>query len=73
MAHTLHAYKQTHAHAPCHKDISSSLFSAGQRFPLNSRTFKSGGVHDSYTFPVQTGGIFYFPCHGHQIEGTDGF
>ena len=28
------------------------------------------GVHDSYTFPVQTGGIFYFPWHRHQIEGT---
>ena len=27
----------------------------------------------SYTFPVQTGGIFYFPWHGHQIEGTNGF
>ena len=27
----------------------------------------------SYTFPVQTGGIFYFPWHRHQIEGTDGF
>ena len=25
----------------------------------------------SYTFPVQTGGIFYFPWHRHQIEGTD--
>ena len=24
----------------------------------------------SYTFPVQTGGIFYFPWHRHQIEGT---
>ena len=27
----------------------------------------------SYTFPVQAGGIFYFPWHRHQIEGTDGF
>ena len=27
----------------------------------------------SYTFPVQTGGIFYFPWHRHQIEGTNGF
>ena len=27
----------------------------------------------SYTFPVQTGGIFYFPWHRHQIEVTDGF
>ena len=26
-----------------------------------------GGVHDSYIFPVQTGGIFYFPWHRHQI------
>ena len=26
-----------------------------------------------YTFPVQTGGIFYFPWHRHQIEGTNGF
>ena len=26
----------------------------------------------SYTFPVQTGGIFYFPWHRHQIEGTNG-
>ena len=26
-----------------------------------------------YTFSVQTGGIFYFPWHEHQIEGTDGF
>ena len=25
-----------------------------------------------YTFPVRTGGIFYFPWHRHQIEGTDG-
>ena len=31
------------------------------------------GVHDSYTFPVQTDGIFYFPWHRHQIEGTNGF
>ena len=23
--------------------------------------------------PVRTGGIFYFPWHRHQIEGTDGF
>ena len=27
------------------------------------------GVHDSYTFPVQTDGLFYFPWHRHQIEG----
>ncbi len=29
----------------------------------------------SYTFPVQTGGIFYFPWHQyrHRIEGTNGF
>ena len=27
----------------------------------------------SYTFPVQTGGIFYFPWHIHQIEGTKAF
>ena len=27
----------------------------------------------SYTFPMQTGGIIYFPWHSHQIEGTDGF
>ena len=27
----------------------------------------------SYTFPVHTGGIFYFPWHRHQIEGTNGF
>ena len=27
----------------------------------------------SYTFPVQTGGILYFPWHRHQIEGTDNF
>ena len=26
----------------------------------------------SYTFSVQTGGIFYFPWHRYQIEGTDG-
>ena len=25
------------------------------------------------TGPVQTGGIFYFPWHRHQIEVTDGF
>ena len=31
-----------------------------------------GGVHDNYTFPVQTGGIIDFPWHCHQIEGTDG-
>ena len=37
-----------------------------------------GGVHGSYTFPVQTGGIFYSPCHRHQtlesrqIEETNG-
>ena len=24
----------------------------------------------SHTLPVQTGGIFYFPWHRHQIEGT---
>ena len=30
-----------------------------------------GGVHDSYIFPVRTGGIFYFPWHRHQVEGTD--
>ena len=23
--------------------------------------------------PVRTGGIFYFPWHIHQIEGTNGF
>ena len=23
--------------------------------------------------PVRTGGIFYFPWHRHQIEGTNGF
>ena len=34
---------------------------------------KSGGVHDKLHIPVQTGGIFYFPWHRHQIEGTDGF
>ena len=27
----------------------------------------------SYTFPVQTGGVFYFPWHRHHIEGTDWF
>ena len=27
----------------------------------------------SYTFSVQTGGIFYFPWYRHQIEGTNGF
>ena len=26
-----------------------------------------------FTFPVRTGGIFYFPWHRHQIEGTNGF
>ena len=26
-----------------------------------------------YTFPVQSGGIFYFPWHGHQIVGTNSF
>ena len=26
----------------------------------------------SYTFPVQTGGIFYFPWHRHQIEAVFG-
>ena len=31
------------------------------------------GVHDGYTFPVQTDGVFYFPWHRHQIEGTNGF
>ena len=31
------------------------------------------GVHGSYTFPVQTDGVFYFPWHRHQIEGTNGF
>ena len=30
-------------------------------------------VTTSYTFPVQTGGIFYFPWHRHQIKGTEGF
>ena len=32
-----------------------------------------GGVHDSYTVPMGTGGIFHFPWHRHPIEGTDGF
>ena len=27
----------------------------------------------SYTFPVQTGGIFYFPWHRHQIERPTAF
>ena len=27
----------------------------------------------SYIFQLQTGGIFYFPRHRHQIEWTDGF
>ena len=31
------------------------------------------GVHSNYTFPVQTDGVFYFPWHRHQIEGTNGF
>ena len=31
------------------------------------------GVHGSYTFPVQTDGVFCFPWHRHQIEGTNGF
>ena len=33
-----------------------------------------GGVHDRQLhIPVRTGGVFYFPWHRHQIEGTDGF
>ena len=31
------------------------------------------GVHDNYTFPVQTGAIFYFPWHIYHIEGTKGY
>ena len=31
-----------------------------------------GGVHQLH-IPVRTGGVFYFPWHRHQIEGTDGF
>ena len=39
-----------------------------------SRFRVGGGVHDSYTFQCGlTGGIFYFPRHRHQIEGTDSF
>ena len=26
-----------------------------------------------YTVPARTGGIFHFPWHRHQMEGTDGF
>ena len=34
--------------------------------------FKSGGVHDRlHIYPLC--GIFYFPWHRQQIEGTDGF
>ena len=60
------------------KQSSSSDTSAGQRFPPHNGTLGvgefrvGGGVHDSYTL-VRTGGIFYFPWHRHQIEGTDGF
>ena len=53
---------------------SSSIVSAGQRFPLISRTcLRVVESTTRYTFPVQTGGIFYFPWHRHQVEGTDGF
>ena len=31
------------------------------------------GVHDSYTSPVQTDGIFYFLWHRHKIEGPTAF
>ena len=53
------------------------FFSAGQRFQPHRRT--SGGVWSGLWsprqlhIPVQTGGVFYFPWHRHQIEGTDGF
>ena len=53
---------------------------------LEYQKIKGGGVHDSCKpIPVQTsgsavgvavltgGGIFYFPWHRHQIEGTNGF
>ena len=30
------------------------------------------GVHDKLHISAQTGGIFYFPWHRHQTEGTDG-
>ena len=53
------------------------FFSAGQRFQPHRRT--SGGVWSGLWsprqlhIPMQTGGVFYFPWHRHQIEGTDGF
>ena len=31
------------------------------------------GVHDKLHISRQIGGIFYFPRHRHQIEGTNGF
>ena len=50
---------------------SSSIFSAGQRFALHSRTcLRVVESTTRYTFPVQTGGIFYFPWHRHQVKGS---
>ena len=62
--------------------FSSSFISAGQVFQPHGHTsggFRvGGGVHcprqcGQLHIPVRTGGIFYFPWHRHQIEGTNGF
>ena len=52
--------------------IITSFFSAGQRFQPHRPTSRGvrvgGGVHDNYTFPVRTGGIFYFSGPGIDIS-----
>ena len=53
--------------------IGRALYRAVRQCHNGERFREGGGVHDSYTFPVQTGGNFYIPWHRHHIEGTDGF
>ena len=59
--------------------FSSSDISAEQRFPPHNRTLEVGELLEcswsprQLHIPVRTGGIFYFPWHRHQIEGTDTF
>ena len=53
----------------------SYVYSKQPIFGLTQEWFRelSFSSLECYTFPEQTGGIFYLPWHSHQIEGTNGF
>ena len=52
--------------------VKQSNLSILHRFVLELSFSKSDVVHDKLHIPLRTGGMFYFPWHRHQIEGTDG-